>query len=64
MDNNHLLSIKEVAEYLGVHYNTIYRKVAIEYVIPSVRIGSLYRIKREDVDDYLKVSQTGIKKVE
>jgi len=57
MDSNHLLSIKEVAEYLGVHYNTIYRKVAIEKVIPSARVGSLYRIKREDVENYLKVHQ-------
>lgn len=47
-----LLSLKKTSERFGVHYNTIYRAVQ-NGQIPSSRIGTLYKISSEWVDDVL-----------
>ena len=47
------LSIKEVAEYLGVDYKTIYRLVQ-QAEIPAGKVGGIYRIRRQDVDAYFE----------
>ena len=47
------LSIKEVADYLGVDYKTIYRLVQ-QAEIPAGKVGGVYRIRRQDVDSYFE----------
>lgn len=45
------LSIKEVADYLGVDYKTIYRLVQ-QAEIPAGKVGGVYRIPRQEVEAY------------
>lgn len=47
------LSIREAAQYLSVEYKTLYRLV-VAGKIPASRVGGVYRIKRQDIDDYLE----------
>ena len=47
------LSIREAAQYLNVEYKTLYRLV-VAGKIPASRVGGVYRIKRQDIDDYLE----------
>lgn len=47
------LSIKEVADYLGVDYKTIYRLVQ-QAEIPAGKVGGVYRIRRTDVESYFE----------
>ena len=49
---NGLLSIKEAAELAKVHRETISRLIR-RGEIKTVKIGSLYRIRREDFEEYL-----------
>jgi excisionase family DNA binding protein len=47
------LSIREAAQYLNVEYKTLYRLV-VAGKIPASRVGGVYRIKKQDIDDYLE----------
>lgn len=47
------VSIREAAEYLGVEYKTVYRLVK-SGEIPAGKIGGVYRIKKEDLDEYFE----------
>ena len=47
------VSIKEAAEYLGVEYKTVYRLVKAGD-IPAGKIGGVYRIKKDDLDEYFE----------
>jgi excisionase family DNA binding protein len=50
------LSIREVAEYLGVDYKTIYRLVQ-GGEMPAGKVGGVYRIRSQDVEDYFRRQQ-------
>ena len=52
------LSLEEVAEHLGVTYQLIYRLVR-SGELPAVRVGRVYRVRREDLDGYLQRNATG-----
>jgi len=52
---NGTLSLTETAQYLKVHYNTVYRWV-ISGVLPSIKLGGRYRIRKEDLDNFTKVA--------
>lgn len=47
------MSLEEVAEFLGVTYQLIYR-LARSGELPAVRLGKLYRVSRTDLDAYLE----------
>jgi excisionase family DNA binding protein len=47
------LSIREAAQYLNVEYKTLYRLVVAGKILAS-RVGGVYRIKKQDIDDYLE----------
>jgi excisionase family DNA binding protein len=53
------LSIKEVAEYLGVDYKTIYRLVQ-QAEIPAGKVGGVYRIRRNEVEAYFERQQQAL----
>lgn len=51
------LSLEEISEYLGVNYQLIYRLVR-SGDLPAVRVGRVYRVRREDFDAYLSRHST------
>jgi len=50
--SNKLLTVNEVANILRVSNMTVYRLVKSGQ-IPAIRVGKNYRIKENDVNDYL-----------
>ena len=48
-----LLSIKEVAEAIGVHKNTAY-KMAQDREIPAFKLAGKWRVKGESLERWLK----------
>jgi excisionase family DNA binding protein len=57
-----IMTLKEVAEYLGVHRSTVY-KYAQDGSIPSFKIGADWRFSRKHIDSWIeaKVSKNGKK---
>ena len=47
------LSIKEVAEHLGVEYKTVYRLIR-RGELAAAKIGGIYRLRQADVDAYVE----------
>ncbi len=54
MAKDDLFSIEEVAKTLKVSYITVYRWIRANK-LPSVKAGKQYRIKKVDLDTFLKV---------
>jgi excisionase family DNA binding protein len=50
-DDDKVLTVTEVAEYLHVHPSTIYRLLR-KREIPAFRVGSDWRFNRESIDDW------------
>jgi excisionase family DNA binding protein len=50
-DEDKVLTVTEVAEYLHVHPSTIYRLLR-KREIPAFRVGSDWRFNRESIDDW------------
>lgn len=44
-----VLTVRELADYLGVHQSTIYRLLKLQ-LIPCFRVGSDWRFNLEDID--------------
>ncbi|MDA8195971.1 MAG: helix-turn-helix domain-containing protein [Actinomycetota bacterium] len=51
--DDELMRVKEVADLMKVSTTTIYRLIA-EEEIPATRVGKAWRIRRGDVEQYLK----------
>ena len=47
------LSVEEVAAYLGVKRNTVYRWIANKNM-PAHRVGRLWKFKRAEIDEWVK----------
>lgn len=47
-----LLTVKEVAEYLGVSVRQVYR--LIETGMPSRKVGKYHRFNKYDIDNWTK----------
>lgn len=47
-----LLSVEDVAALLGVKTRTVWRLLAAKH-IPSVQIGRLRRVRRDDLERYV-----------
>ena len=48
-----MLSLKEVAEKLGMHYNTIYNYVR-SGELKAVKFKKVYRIEEEELEKFIK----------
>ncbi len=59
MDN--LLSLDQVAEILGVEYKTVYKLVR-KGKLPAGKVGRVYRVKREDIDNFFESSKEQLAK--
>ena len=53
MAGSEIMTARELANYLRLHETTIY-KLAQEGTIPGVRIGRVWRFKREAIEELLK----------
>lgn len=51
-----LLTVKEVARYLGVSIRQIYR--LIDSGMPSLRVGKYHRFNKDDIDKWTKKCQS------
>jgi excisionase family DNA binding protein len=47
-----VMTVKEIAEYLGVHPMTIYKYVQ-EGKIPAFKIGASWRIRKESIKKWM-----------
>ena len=55
MKQDALMTVKEVARYLHVVQLTVYRMID-RGDLPAIKVGSRWRIRRQDLEDYLKRS--------
>ncbi len=53
LNEKEVLTLREVAEYLGVHASTVY-KYAKKGRIPAFKIGSDWRFKRIHIDEWIE----------
>jgi len=50
------LSVEEIAVYLGVKRDTIYKWIERKS-LPAHKVGSLWKFRKEDVDEWVKSGQ-------
>jgi len=55
-DGKQYLSLEEVAERLGVHYQLIYRLVR-SGELPAIRLGRIYRVEAADLEAFLQAAK-------
>ncbi len=48
-----IMTLEQVAEYLQVSYQTVYKMVRNKE-IRAVKIGRSYRVRKEDIDAYFE----------
>ena len=51
-----VMTLREVAEYLHIHQNTLYKLIRLSE-IPSFNLGSDYRFKRDEIEEWIAVKQ-------
>jgi excisionase family DNA binding protein len=51
------LTPEEIADYLQVQPQTVWRMIR-RGDLPAIRVGRVYRVQREDFDDWLKQRRT------
>lgn len=53
MHENDILTVRELADYLKIAEKTAYR-FASEGKVPGFKIGSAWRFKQAEIDDWIK----------
>jgi excisionase family DNA binding protein len=51
--NDQIMTLREVAKYLGLHAMTVY-KLTREGRVPAAKIGGQWRFKRDVLDQWLE----------
>ena len=51
------LSVDEIAEYLGIKKDTVYKWVAAKR-IPAHKVGRLLKFKKDEVDEWIRQGNT------
>ena len=51
--NEQIMTLREVAQYLGLHAMTVY-KLTREGRVPAAKIGGQWRFKRDVLDEWLE----------
>jgi len=51
--NKQIMTLKEVAKYLGLHVMTVY-KLTREGRVPAAKIGGQWRFKQDILDEWLE----------
>lgn len=52
-DNEQIMTLREVAQYLGLHVMTVY-KLTREGRVPAAKIGGQWRFKRDVLNEWLE----------
>ena len=55
---NRWLSVDEIAAYLGIKRNTVYRWIA-DNQMPAHKMGRLWKFRKEEVDECVKSGVAG-----
>lgn len=50
--NDQIMTLREVAQYLGLHIMTVY-KLTREGRVPAAKIGGQWRFKRDVLEEWL-----------
>ncbi len=53
-----IMTIAQVAEYLGLHELTV-RRLAREGAIPALKLGRQWRVKRDMLDSWIETQSIG-----
>jgi excisionase family DNA binding protein len=56
-----IMTVKEVAEYLHVHQTTLYKMIRLGE-IPSFKIGSDHRFRRDEIEEWIAEKQLRTKR--
>jgi PTS system nitrogen regulatory IIA component len=62
MEENNLLDIRQVAAYLQINEATAYNW-AQKGKLPGIKLGRVWRFRREDIETWLDQNMTGAKPV-
>ncbi|NQT75774.1 MAG: helix-turn-helix domain-containing protein [Candidatus Omnitrophica bacterium] len=54
--SKHVMTVKDVADYLDVHPMTIYKYVK-DGRIPAFKVGDSWRIRRDSIDKWIRDSE-------
>lgn len=57
MSNDTLMTVANLAEYLQLDEQTIYKKVEVGE-LPAIKVGGVYRFRKADIDRWLDTQQT------
>ena len=52
MDKNEIMTIKDISLYLKINEKTVY-KLAKKNLLPGIKVGGMYRFKKDAVDSWL-----------
>lgn len=58
MSSLEVMTIKQAADFLQLHYQTVYEKVKNKE-IPASKVGRVWRIQKKDVLEYLERQKKG-----
>lgn len=58
MADDRWLSVEEIAEYLGVAKDSVYRWIE-QKGLPAHRVGKLWKFKRSEVDTWVRTAGAG-----
>ncbi len=61
--NDHVLTVREVAEYLKVNDRTVYR-LAAAGTIPAFKVGSSWRFKQSEIEKWIQKQSNIIDEVD
>lgn len=56
VSNDRWLSVEEIAVYLGVKRDTIYKWIDRKS-LPAHKVGSLWKFRKDEVDEWVKSGQ-------
>ena len=53
-------SVKEIAQYIGIRRDTLYKWILRKDDIPAHKVGRLWKFKLEEVDEWIKKGKAGV----
>lgn len=63
MTEDRWLSVEEIADYLGVKRDTVYKWIERKKM-PAHKVGSLWKFKREEIDAWVRSGESRDKRLQ
>jgi excisionase family DNA binding protein len=57
------LSVEEIAEYLGIKRDTVYKWINRKNM-PAHKVGRLWKFRKDEVDEWIRQDNTGQRNVD